>query len=46
MTGLNKLASVTSAERLEDEIVLVDKHLKLFGSSLSAQLKRSQETKI
>ena len=45
MTGLNKLASVTSAERLEDEIILVDKHLNLSGSSLSAQLKRSQETK-
>jgi len=30
MTGLNKLASVTSAERLEDEVLLVGKHLDLF----------------
>ena len=34
MTGLNKLASVTSAERLEDEVLLVDKHLKLFEFEL------------
>ena len=34
VTGLNQLASVTSAERLEDEIRLVDEHLKMFGDDL------------
>ncbi|MBC8279234.1 MAG: HAMP domain-containing protein [Chloroflexi bacterium] len=34
VTGLNQLASVTSTERLEDEILLVDEHLKLFGDDL------------
>ncbi len=38
MTGLNKLASVTSAERLEDEILLVDKHLKLFEFELGRSI--------
>jgi hypothetical protein len=34
VTGLNQLASVTGTERLEDEILLVDKRLKLFGDDL------------
>ena len=33
-TGLNQLSSVTSNEKLDDEILLVDKHLKLFVDDL------------
>ena len=34
VTGLNKLASITSTERLEDEILLVDKHFEQFKNDL------------
>ena len=34
VTGLNKLASVTGAERLEDEILLVDNHFEQFEENL------------
>ena len=34
VTGLDKLASVTSAERLEDQILLVEKHLRLFQADI------------
>jgi len=34
VTGLNKLASLTSTERLEDEILLVDKHFEQFKNDL------------
>ncbi|MCH7843482.1 MAG: HAMP domain-containing protein [Chloroflexi bacterium] len=35
VTGLNRLASVTSTERLEDEIVLVVSHIGLFEEKLN-----------
>ncbi|MCH7736387.1 MAG: HAMP domain-containing protein [Chloroflexi bacterium] len=35
VTGLNKLASVTSTERLEDEVLLVDKNIGLFETELN-----------
>ena len=34
VTGLNKLAAVTSTERLEDEILLVDNHFERFEENL------------
>ena len=34
VTGLNKLAAVTGAERLEDEILLVDNHFEQFEENL------------
>jgi signal transduction histidine kinase len=34
VTGLNKLASVTSTEKLEDEVLLVDKHFEQFQENL------------
>ena len=34
VTGLNKLASVTSTERLEDEVLLLDKHFEQFEENL------------
>ena len=34
VTGLNKLAAVTSTERLEDEILLVDNHFEQFKENL------------
>ena len=34
VTGLNKLAAVTSIEKLEDEILLVDKHFEQFEENL------------
>ena len=35
VTGLNKLASVTSTERLEDEIILVNKHFEAFEEDVN-----------
>ncbi|MCI0811468.1 MAG: HAMP domain-containing protein [Chloroflexi bacterium] len=35
VTGLNRLASVTGTERLEDEIVLVNSHIELFEEQLN-----------
>ena len=34
VTGLNRLASMTSTERLQDEILLVDKHFELLEKEI------------
>ncbi|MDE0823187.1 MAG: hypothetical protein OSB07_04345 [Dehalococcoidia bacterium] len=46
VTGLNQLASVTGTERLEDEILLVDKRLKLFGDDLEKSASTLAENRI
>ena len=46
VTGLNQLASVTSTERLEDEILLVDEHLKLFGDDLERTAEDMSEDEV
>jgi hypothetical protein len=43
---LNQLATVTGTERLEDEILLVDKRLKLFGDDLEKSASTLAENRI